>query len=157
MKDLKHYELSSRIGLKYEKNGENIFIKNNLNEPVAELSLRYLADGIYNDSWFGYVTSEEYKEIMQGVYLDYFIQSKATRKLCNTLKLSTGMEDETATWFNASLLPQLINAGMQYNALVIPENIFAQLSLSENFNGEEYFKMFPSEQEALAWLKTKGV
>jgi len=155
MKDLKDYEQQSAIGLKYEKNGDAITVKNKMNELVAELSWRYINQGVYNDVWFGYVTSEEYKEIMQGAYLDYFRDSKTHKKLCNTLKLTTGMEDETAAWFNATLLPQLIEAGLQYNALVIPENIFAQLSLTENFNSEGYFKMFPSEQDALNWLKSK--
>jgi hypothetical protein len=153
--DLLNYEQASKIGLTYEMNGDTISVTNSLKNKVVELSLRLSKDGIYNDVWFGYVTSDEYKEIMAGAYLDYFAFSKNKKKLCNTLKLTAGMEDETAKWFNDYLLPKLMAAGLQYNALVIPEDIFANLSLTENFNNEEYMKFFPSEEEAIAWLKSK--
>jgi hypothetical protein len=153
--DLKKYEQSSKIGLTYEINGDTISVKNNTKNLVAEVSLKYSKEGVYTDVWFGFVTDPEYKEIMGGVYLDYFKESKNTKKLCNTLKLVGGMEDTTAAWFNQSLLPKLLEAGLQYNAMVIPEDVFANLSLTDNFNVEEYMKFFPSETEALSWLKSK--
>lgn len=153
--DLKKYEQSSKIGLTYDMNGETISVKNNTKNLVAELSLRHSKDGVYTDVWFGYVTDPEYKEIMGGAYLDYFKESGNRKKLCNTLKLAGGMEDATATWFNQTLLPKLLEAGLQYNAMVIPEDVFANLSLTDNFNNEEYMKFFPSEAEALQWLKSK--
>ena len=151
--ELKQFRTNSKNGLRYEAQGNAVHIFNNLDEKIAELNLKYTSDGIYNDVWFGFVTGEEYKEVMDGAYLDYFIKTKCTKKICNTLNLKGGMDPETTEWFGTTLLPKLLNAGMKYNALIIPEDIFAQQTMEE-FQNNDLGRLFPSEEKALSWIKS---
>jgi hypothetical protein len=154
--EIKPFETRSTAGLRYEIDNTVVKIYNKLNEKLAELNLGYQADGIYNDAWFGFVTDEEYKEIMDGPYFHLFAKMKCEKKVCNTLGLEGGMEDETASWFSSHMMPKLIKAGLKYNAIVIPENIFAQQTM-ENFEvnlGNDLGRLFPSESDAIQWLKS---
>ena len=155
--EIDQYERTSKNNLRYRLvSPDCVEIFNRLNEKIAALNLQYTNEGIYNDLWFGFVTSEEYKEIMEGAYLYYFIKAKCTKKLCNTLGLQGGMDPDTSQWFGDSLLPKLLSAGMQFNALVIPEDIFAQQTMEEfeNNMGSNLARLFPSHNEALAWLQS---
>jgi hypothetical protein len=151
---LEKFQPNSKNGLRYEHKNEAVLIYNKLNEKIAELNLAHLKQGIYNDAWFGFVTGDEYKEIMDGAYLYYFSESKCSKKMCNTLGLEGGMEPETSEWFNNQLVPKLLDAGLKYNAIIIPENIFAQQTM-EDFEanlGNKLARLFPNEQEATNWL-----
>ena len=153
---LQKFQSQSKNGLRYEQKGEAILIFNKLNEKIAELNLAHRNLGIYNDAWFGFVTGEEYKEIMDGPYYFYFAESKCSKKMCNTLGLEGGMEPETSEWFNNYLFPKMLNAGLKYNAIVIPENIFAQQTM-EDFEanlGNKLARLFPNETEATNWLNS---
>lgn len=154
--DLARYEKNSKLGLKYKQENAKIVIYNSIDVKIAELNLQYAQEKIYNDSWFGFVTEEEFKEVMAGAYLDYFVMSKCTKKVCNTLSLEGGMDEETSRWFNNELFPKLKNAGIRYNALVIPEDIFAQQTIEEFESnlGNDFGRLFPSFDKALSWLKT---
>jgi hypothetical protein len=153
--ELRGYEMKSQLGLSYKTEGSKIVISNALGHRIAELNLQYTSEGIYNDSWFGYVTGEEFKEIMGGPYLDYFSKTKCTKKICNTLSMQGGMDDDTSKWFNEHLFPKLLEAGIAYNALVIPEDVFAQQTIEEFETnlGNKMGRLFPTFDKALEWLK----
>jgi hypothetical protein len=155
--EIERFQATSKNHLRYTKKDENsVAIFNNLNERIAELNLAFTQEQIYNDVWFGFVTSDEYKEIMEGAYLYYFAKTKCTKKLCNTLGLQGGMDPETTEWFGSSLLPKLLDAGMKYNALIIPEDIFAQQTMEEfeRNMGNNLARLFPGEKDALLWLRS---
>jgi hypothetical protein len=153
--ELNMYDNQSTIGLKYRAEAGRIVIYNSIGSKIAELNLQYATERIYSDAWFGFVTEEEFKEVMSGAYLDYFIKSKCIKKVCNTLNMEGGMNDETSNWFNQDIFPKLCAAGMQYNALVIPEDIFAQQTI-EDFEanlGNDFGRLFPTFEKALFWLR----
>ena len=154
--EVKQYQEKSKLGLKYQFEANVVTIFNRLNEKIAELNLSYADQGIYNDAWFGFVTGEEYKEIMDGPYFGFFLKTKCVKKVCNTLGLEGGMEEETAAWFSDYMMPKMLTAGLQYNSIVIPENIFAQQTM-ENFEsnlGNKLGRLFPSQEKAIEWLKS---
>jgi len=155
LKNEQSIQAGSACGLKYEWKADTLVISNQLNESVAELSLK---DGIYHDTWFGFVSGDQYREIMEGPYLDFFRRSAVKKKLCNTLALMDGMDPETGSWFETSVMPKLIDAGLLYNAIVIPEDIFAKI-LMETFEANlqsNLARLFPNEVAALEWLKQVG-
>lgn len=122
---------------------------------IAELILELVPEGIYNDVWYDYVTPEEFKEIFSGAYVDFFSRSKVYKKLCNTDELKGGIDDDTNEWFNSYLLPKLIEAGLKYNAIVLPKEVFANISMSEFKLGEGFTtKLFNAKEDAIQWLKT---
>jgi hypothetical protein len=154
--EVKQYEETSMLGLTYKLEANVVSIFNKLNEKIAELNLAYAADGIYNDAWFGFVTGDEYKEIMNGAYFEFFRKTKCVKKVCNTLGLEGGMEEETAAWFSDYMMPKMLNAGLQYNSIVIPENIFAQQTMDhfESNLGNKLGRLFGSQEKAIEWLKS---
>jgi hypothetical protein len=153
--ELEEFQQRSRNNLSYQLvSTDCIAVFNNLNEKVAELTLRYAPVGIYHDAWFGFITGDEFKEIMEGPYITYFIRFGCTKKICNTLGMKGGMDDETAHWFGTTLLPKMVEAGLKYNALVIPEDIFAQQTMGEfeKNMGNNLGRLFPNQEKALEWL-----
>jgi hypothetical protein len=153
--DLTNYTSSSKLNLKYHQDGSKIVVTNALEKKIAELNLQYVSEEIYNDSWYGFVTAEEFKEVMSGPYIDYFVNTKCTKKVCNTLNMEGGMDDETTKWFNQELFPRLLEGGISYNALVIPEDIFAQQTMEEFETnlGSKFGRVFPTFDKALEWLR----
>ena len=137
-------------------NSAHLQVYNGLNEKIAEIGFDLIAEQIYCDSWFGFVTSEELKEVMEGPYLAFFAKSGCNKKICNTLGLLGGMDQDTLQWFETVMVPKLVAAGMQYNAFLIPTDVFAQHTVEqlEKNVGDNLCKLFDSEATALAWLRS---
>jgi hypothetical protein len=154
---LTDFQNTSINKLRYEViTAEKMQVLNALNEKIAELNLQHASEGIYHDAWFGFVSPEEYKEIMEGPYLHYFSKAKCTKKVCNTLSLEGGMDPDTSAWFGEFMFPQLLKSGLKYNAVVIPEDIFAQQSMEEFEKnlGNNFGRLFPSQEKAVDWLRS---
>lgn len=154
-KSASEYSQNTTAGLSYTASGKSIEIFNAVKTKIAELNMEMVPEGIYNDVWYDFVTPEEFKEIFGGAYLDFFKKSNVFKKLCNTDQLQGGIDDQTNEWFNSYLLPRLMEAGLKYNAIVLPREVFANISMSEFKLGEGFItRMFNSKDEAIAWLKS---
>lgn len=153
--DVKMYEQNSTEGLRYFISGHVICISNRFGEKITELIFSDVAEGIFCDKWFGYLNAEEYKEIMSGALLEYFVRCKCIKKICDTQNLIIGMDAETSVWFKEKFLPILIKAGLQYNAIVIPKNNYARQSMDyfEQNLEHKYAMPFPSFDIAMCWMK----
>lgn len=154
--DVTKFVKETSSGLKYQVSGHHIDIFNAMGTRIAALNMDMVdSEGIYNDIWYEYVTPEEFREIFGGAYLEFFEQSNVSKKLCNTDELKGGIDDATNEWFNSYLMPKLMAAGLKYNAIVLPKEVFANISMNE-FKLESGFitKMFNSKEEAISWLKS---
>jgi len=153
--DPKDFEDKSQSGLKFKKTGDSINIFNRFGDKIVELNLFYATEGIYCDTWYGFVTNEEYMEVMSGVYLYCFCKNSCTKKICNTQSLRMGMDKKTSEWFIDIILPQLLRAGLKYNAIVIPSDIYARQSMDffERSMKDNLAMAFPSFDIALLWLQ----
>lgn len=135
-----------------------IYVYNTTGRQIVEIDLRLLAQGIINDTWFGIVLDKEYIAFLEGIYYDIFTKFKLSKKLCNIKKLDSSF-DGINDWFSKTYNPKLIERGLKYNALVMPEELCAQLSVA--FYIEEVSslklenKIFDSKEEALLWLESK--
>ncbi len=151
---LNAFEEHSRCGLRLLKNNQSIDIYNAFGERVVELNFSYIGHGIFCDTWYGILSEDEYKEIMSGVYLHYFKMNLCRKKLCNTKELRIGMSRDTSEWFVNVLLPQLLQAGLKYNAIVAPAEVNARRSMQffEDTMEKDLSLVFPTFDIALLWL-----
>ena len=153
---LAEYVQRSTEGLNYVSEGSEIIVYNRFRDKIATLDLSYADEKIYNDRWFGFVTSEEYKEIMSGPYIDYFVKTSCTKKICDTSLLRIGMDKETSEWFIRDILPKMLKGGLTHNAIIIPKELYAQQSMGyfeENLKNN-LARLFPSLETAYYWLKS---
>jgi hypothetical protein len=156
--DVKKYERRSAEGLHYYREDNIVSISNRFNEKIVELILPIQADGVLCDKWFGYINNDEYKEIMSGPILEFFSELGCRRKICDTQKLVIGMDSETSLWFNHTFIPQMIDAGLTYNAIVSPKENYARQSMEffERTLENRYAMFFPTFEISLSWMKILG-
>jgi hypothetical protein len=135
---------------------ESIIVNNRFGDTILEINLAYVREGIFADAWYGYVSADEYKILMNGIVLDVFIGTGCNKKICNTQKLKIGMDNDTSKWFKDIFFLKLIKAGLKYNAIIIPSDQYARDSM-------QYFEanlknnhgiLFPSFEIALLWMRS---
>lgn len=154
--DLKAFQEKSQQDLKFQSTGNCINIFNRFGDKIVELDFSYISEGIYCDTWYGFVTTEEYVEVMSGAYLCWFVENSCTKKICNTQSLKIGMDRKTSEWFINILLAELLRAGLKYNAIVTPSDIYARQSMDffEKNMKNNLAMVFPSFDIALLWLQS---
>jgi hypothetical protein len=80
----------------------------------------------------------------------------ATKWLSDNRAIEAHTQEETE-WINSNWLPQAIDAGWKYWALVVPESILARMNMSEFVNS--FYDMgvrimvFNQPEEAMHWLE----
>jgi hypothetical protein len=150
---------SELLKIQEEKDGFSFF--NTLNEKISHLSKAYAAQGIFNDNFFGYVSADELKFIMENYYAKIIAETNASKKMCNIKAMDGAAFEEVSDWFEAELMPQLIDAGLRYNAIVLPDDYFASITVENILEDEPKTSLdsvnqrfFDSKEKALAWLKS---
>jgi hypothetical protein len=105
--------------------------------------------------WKGYAASSEYLTVLEK-QLDLTREKKAAKIIYDLRKMGVvSAKDQKYT--NEVYFPQMAANGSKYAGIIIPDNIFGQVSV-QNILGqknESLFtaKLFNSTSEAVAWIK----
>jgi hypothetical protein len=144
----------TKTGFKVIQNGNLIQSFNQANQLFHYIDLSYLKDDIYFIGWVGYRTNEQIKEVLDGHFMEIYSSHKCSKMIINNSKM-TGTFFTINDWLTAYLMPKMINMGLLYNAVIYPENIFAQLAVEDFGQKKEGFKnrSFKNLDSALTWLK----
>jgi hypothetical protein len=105
------------------------------------------------DVWTGvFGTQENLKAGLQAV-VD-IIEGDQCIKWLSDLSQIQGSFDSSKSWISDYVMPRVIRAGLKYQAMVIPKNIFAKLSTQDTIKKINQFEIrqFSNRQEARAWL-----
>jgi len=139
---------------------DGIEVINALEQRIAYLSTARQADGIFTDTWYGIPLDSELIHVMDTYYCPLVEQSRATKKLCDLRGFERGF-DPINDWYVAEFLPKLRAAGIRYNAVVLPNDIFVQIS-GELFEEEAKAqgevivnRLFGDVDKALEWLQSQ--
>lgn len=105
--------------------------------------------------WFGSVTNEEIKEIMDGHFYTFLEQNKSNKILVDTSKMNSFF-DGVNQWLAEYYIPKLLKIGTKHNAYLLSEEFYAYLAadLDEPIESNFVTHMFGSEESALRWLKS---
>lgn len=128
---------------------------NNLNQTFHFMDLAYVKDGILFHGWTGYRTNDQIKEVLDGHFMDYYTKHRCKGMLIENTKMS-GSFTEINDWLATYFMPKMIKLGLKNCAVVLPQNIFAQLAVEDWDKKVEGFQTrnFGSVNDALAWLRT---
>lgn len=124
--------------------------------PYLQIRYNVIDDYLLVD-WMGYVSPQF---VMEGS--NAIIEAALT---CGTSKFLSdktsvqGTYRKTNTWLEEDWFPRAMEAGLQFGASLLSENIFSQMSskdLEERMKGGRFtYKNFKSLEDAVAWLKSK--
>jgi hypothetical protein len=145
----------TKTEFKVEKKGEVYQSINKMGQVFHFLDLNYLKEGIFYHGWIGYRTNEQIKEVLDGHFMELYRKQKCTKMMIENSKM-TGTFAALNDWLNTYFMPKMINQGLTHNAVVFPENVFAQLSVEDwdQKVGGFHNKSFKSISEALSWLRS---
>ncbi len=103
------------------------------------------------------MNEEEFKEEMINL-AELVIKHKARFLLSSTKDMLFPIVPELQEWITQNIAPKIMHSGFQKQAIIIPEDIFAQMSLEqtiEDIEKEEHThktKFFTTNEEALKWF-----
>jgi hypothetical protein len=125
-----------------------------LNQPFHFIDLSYAKQGVFFHGWIGYRTNDQIKQVLDGHFMDLYKQYKCKGMLIENSKMSGSFTDVN-DWLASYFMPKMIGLGLQHNAVVLPQNIFAQLATEDWDKKVEGFvsRNFGSVNDALNWLK----
>jgi hypothetical protein len=105
--------------------------------------------------WKGFATSTEYLNILAKQLS--FTKEKRAAKILYDLRMMGVISGENQKYTNEVYFPQMAQAGSKHAAIIIPENIFGEVSVNSILGkkNEELFdaKLFKDNKSAVDWLK----
>ena len=140
---------------KVVQKGNMIESINKMNSVFHYIDLSYTKQGILFHGWVGFRTTEQLKGVLDGHFMDVFKQYKCKNSLVESSKMN-GSFDDANEWMATIFMPRLIGMGLKNVAVVLPQNIFAQIAVEgwdRRINGF-LSRNFGSVNDALTWLKT---
>lgn len=145
----------TKNNFKVVKVGDLIQSVNKMGQVFHQIDTSYLKEGIIFIAWIGYRTNEQIKEVLDGHFMDLYLKHKCKKMIIENTKM-TGTFASINDWLTTYLMPKMINNGLRYNAVIFPENIFAQLSVNDfdQKMGDFHNKNCRSLNEALTWLRS---
>lgn len=111
--------------------------------------------GATRDIWTGDLESQNNLRNGLELVLRSIEQNKSTKWLADLSHIE-GSFEESREWIAKNVVPRAMKLGLKYEALVLPKNIFAMLSVQEtlvNIEGLE-IRIFGDTKEAVAWLNS---
>lgn len=122
------------------------------------LQIRYNAiDDYLLVDWMGYVSPQFVMEGSNAI-IEAALACGASKFLSDKTSVQ-GTYRKTNAWLEEDWFPRAMEAGLQFGASLLSENIFSQMSskdLEERMKGGRFtYKNFRSLEEAVAWLKSK--
>ncbi len=146
--------LASKTGLKVIQNGPYIETYNKYGDIIHRIEPYDHEHKIFRHSLIGVVQDDEIVEVFEGVLLQKFKES-GCRKVCVNHSKHEGSLDGVNQWLVDKYLPKVIGMGLKYHAIVLAEEVFANLSFdpfTENSSEIFHNRCFASVKEAYAWL-----
>lgn len=140
---------------KVVQNGEIVNSINKANQVFHSIDLSYAKEGILFHTWLGYRTKDQLQQVLDGHFVKLYEQYKFKKMVIEISKMD-GSFDSSNEWMASHLMPKLVKNGLQFCAVVLPANIFAQVSV-DDWNkkvGGFVTRNFGSPNDALAWLRT---
>lgn len=143
-----------KTGFKIVQNGNLIQSINKVNQVFHVIDLSYVSKGIFFHSWEGFRTNEQFMEVLEGHFFEYFAKHKCSKMVTETSKM-TGTFSAANDWLANEFTPKLIGLGVTKHAVVLASNIFAQLSAEQWEQKVSGFtnRNFNSLNAAIQWLQ----
>lgn len=141
-------------GFKVLQKGDLIQSVNKMGQTFHTIDLSYASRGIFYHSWEGYRTNDQFIEVLQGHFIDYYSKYRCSKMLTDTSKM-TGTFAAVNEWLANEFTPKLISFGFTKHAVVLASNIFAQLAAEEyemKVSGLTN-RNFGSLKDGLKWLE----
>ena len=138
-----------------ERRNEMVESVNSQNQVFHFIDLNYLKEDIFFHGWIGNRTDEQIKAVIEGHFIELFEKYRCTKTLIQN-EAMTGSFSGLNIWVADYFMPKMISMGLKYNAVVLPKNLFAQLSVADWDNKITGFtsRNFKSSEEALTWLRS---
>lgn len=107
------------------------------------------------DVWTGDFESQENLRRGLELVLQNIEKNKSAKWLADLSQIE-GSFEESRGWITNNVVPRAMKLGLKYEALVLPKNIFAMLSVQETLIEIEGLKIrtFGDTHEAIAWLNS---
>ena len=147
-------EATSQINdFRIVKLGTMVESVNKLNQVFHFVDLSYTKVDIFYQGWIGYRSIEQMKDLLEGHLVNLFQQHPCKSMLMEGSRMSGSFSDIN-NWFAMTYMPKLMNLGLKNIAVVLPENIFAQLAVKDWAKKLRGFNVqtFSSLSEALTWV-----
>ncbi len=129
---------------------------NKVGQIIHFIDIKYLSINILYHGWIGFRSHDQLREILDGHFIDLFTKYKCKGMLIDNSKMEYSFTDNNK-WLAEYFMPKMVQAGLKYNAVVLPKDIFSQISIKEwddKISGFES-KNFDQIYKALDWLKSK--
>lgn len=111
--------------------------------------------GILLNTWTGFLKGEEYRQLMNRA-VELLERHRVSKVLADVSQLRPLVPDDMG-WTTEDWAPRAVAAGMREMAVVLPRNVFAQLSVTrvvENLGDDRIATaQFDDVRNALAWLE----
>lgn len=107
-----------------------------------------------SDTWEGmFGTQENFRKVL--VYIVAAVQERKVTSWLADLSKMNGSFDGSKKWIIETVVPAVITAGLQFEAIVLPKNIFSKLSAKEAIMKIHNFELrqFDDLDQAKTWLK----
>jgi hypothetical protein len=126
---------------------------NKLNQVFHFIDLSYTKVDIFYQGWIGYRSIEQMKDVLEGHLIKVYHQNACKNMLIENSRMSGSFSDIN-NWYAMTYMPKLMNLGLKNIAVVLPDNIFAQLAVKDWTKKLRGFNVtnFVSLGEALSWL-----
>ena len=146
---------SQKDDYKVVQRGNMVESVNKLNQVFHYVDMSYLTQSILFHGWKGFRTFEQMKGVLEGHVMDIYKKNRCKGAIVESTKMSGSFNDAN-DWLSQIYMPKLASLGLQKVAVVLPQNIFAQLSVDEwdKKVGGFVSRNFGSLNEALDWLKS---
>lgn len=147
--------LVQKADFKVVRRGNIVESINKLNQVFHFIDLSYASQGIIFHGWVGYRTNDQIKDVLDGHFMKFYEQYKCKGMVIENSKMS-GTFSEINDWLAGYFMPKMILLGLKNCAVVLPQNIFAQLAVEDwdKKVGGFVTRNFGTVNDALNWLKT---
>lgn len=127
---------------------------NTAEQIIHRIELSEVSNEILIHRWTGYRTSEQFKDITDGHFIELFEQHKC-KKILVDISNMTGTFASVNNWMAEYLMPKLMGFGFRASAVILPKNIFVQLSAQQWEEKTTGFVNgnFDTNEKALPWLR----
>ncbi|MCD6065080.1 MAG: hypothetical protein K0R82_2991 [Flavipsychrobacter sp.] len=133
---------------------EKIELKNGTGDVYV--TIHYLEDlNAVMDVWTGaFGAQENFRKGLETV-VEVIEKTKANKWLAD-LRLLKGSFDPSAEWLTTVIMPRTIELGLEFEAIVLPKEIFAKLSTKDAIQQVKnlYIRQFWDINEARQWLQS---
>jgi hypothetical protein len=126
---------------------------NNLNLQFHNIDLSFVKVNIFYNSWLGFRTNKQMKEILEGHFLDFYREHKCVNMLTDCTKMRGSFIDISG-WLATTFMPVLAEMGLKNHSIVLSDDTFTQSSIHDFIKKTSQIKTvsFTSLSEALNWL-----